>query len=173
MKKILIILTLLLFTPSCWPNWYKPFGRIFRQAPKDGTPGYRLGWIHGCQSGLATNFGANFTIFFYSWSKDPDLVVSSPNIEKLRIKYAEELPINWDNPTEVKKNLNDYKKIFWLGHIFCRHSIVGTYQGAKTIHGTSFDPPIAGDPRLNLNKMHSIGNVWSFHGRGNFNLDYW
>jgi len=170
MKKILIIT--LLFITACGPYWYKPYGKIFKQAPKDGTVGYRMGWIHGCESGLATQFGSAFMMTFYKWKKDPDLSITKPDLNLVRKKYQNKWNINWNDESEIKKNIRHYQKIFWIGHIFCRHSIVGTYQLAKSAHGGNFDPPLPGEQRYNPSS-HSLGNIYSFHGRGNANLTYW
>ena len=79
---------------SCFwvPNWYKPQGYfIFRQAPKEGSPGFKLGWIHGCESGMGTQFGGTMYMTFYTWKKDPDISSSSPDINKIRNRYKKEL----------------------------------------------------------------------------------
>ena len=174
MKKIIILLITLLITSCSNPNWYKPYGKIFKQAPKDGTPGYRTGWMHGCESGLATQFGSAFMMTFYKWKKDPDLSINQPDLELVRKKYEDKWDINWNNPEEIKTNIRHYQKIFWIGHIFCRHSIIGTYQTAADAHGGSFDPTLPGEQRwLNPKMPHNLGNIYSFHGRGNSQLTYW
>lgn len=45
-------------------------GWVFKNIPKDGTPGYKLGWIHGCESGLGTQFGGAIYQSFYTWKRD-------------------------------------------------------------------------------------------------------
>ncbi len=172
MKKIIILLITSFLITSCGPYWYKPYGKIFTHAPKDGTPGYRMGWMHGCESGLATQFGSAIMMTFYKWKKDPDLSIAKPDLNLIRKKYEDKWDINWDDPKEIQNNIRHYKKIFWLGHIFCRHSVVGTYQTAKDSQGKSFDPPLAGEQRYKP-QAHSLGNVYSFHGRGNMNLHFW
>ncbi|MDA0901883.1 MAG: hypothetical protein O3B09_00535 [Proteobacteria bacterium] len=174
--KTIIILILPIILTGCYDNWYKPHGYSFKHAPKTGSPGFKLGFKHGCESGFANNFGGTFYMTFYSWSKDRDLVIENPDIEKLRKRYEKEMPINWDDPEEVKKNVNDYKKVFWQAHRFCRHSVLGTHHASGTMEqGGSWEPTLPGQERYSPGgpKAHTIGNVWSFRGRGNSNLTYW
>ena len=172
MKKISIIIIITLLTSSCGPYWYKPYGKIFKQAPKDGTPGYQMGWMHGCESGMATQFGSAIMMAFYKWKKDPDLSIARPDINLIKLKYEDRWEIDWNNPEEIQRNIRHYKKIFWVAHLFCRHAIIGTYQTAKSAHGKSFDPPLPGDQRYKPG-AHSLGNVYSFHGRGDMSLSLW
>lgn len=160
MNKIIIIFTLI-FLNSCVANWYKPMGyRVFKQMPKGGSPGFELGWIHGCQSGLGSQFGGSFYMSFYSWSRDPDISSSTPNIDVIRNRYKKELKkINWNNPEEIKKNFDDYNKIFWSAHIFCRHSILGTLQSA------GMTPPLPSQQRYDPS-AHNIGSIWKINGKG-------
>ena len=161
-----------LFTASCGPYWYKPYGKIFKQVPKDGTPGYRQGWMDGCESGLATQFGSGFMMTFYKWKKDPLLSQDKPDLNLVRAKYEDKWDIDWNNKSEISDNARHYKKIFWISHIFCRHSIVGTYQTAQDAYGGSMDPPLPGEERYNPG-AHSLGNIWSFHGRGSSTPSLW
>ena len=176
-KIISAILTIMLLISSCgYDNWYKPHGWTFKQAPKEGTPGFKLGWKHGCESGFGTQFGGQFYMAFYKWERDSDLIVQNPDIQKIRAKYAKELPINWNNPAEIKKNLSDYKNVFWHAHAFCRHSALGTHHTSGTLEqGGSWEPTLPGSVRYSPggSEAHTIGNVWSFRGRGNSNLSYW
>lgn len=134
--------------------------RVFRQMPKDGSPGYRLGWRHGCESGLGNQFGGAFYMTFYTWIKDVDIVSSNPNIERIRKRYGKQLKgINWNDPDDIAKNFNDYKTIFWSAHIFCRHSILGTLQQA------GMEPPLPSTTRYDPG-AHSIGNIWKINGKG-------
>jgi len=179
-KIIAILASISFLAASCsYANWYKPHGYTFKQVPKDGTPGLKLGWKHGCESGFSTQFGGTFYMTFYGWKRDPELLTKNPDINKLKVKYQKELPINWDNPQEVKKNLSDYRKIFWNTHNFCRHSALGTHHNSGTLaQDGKWEPPLAGQMRyapmdLGKSKSHTIGNVWSFQGRGNSHLTYW
>lgn len=157
--RIILIATLLL--GSCTPNWYKPMGyRAFRHMPKGGSPGFELGWIHGCQSGLGTQFGGAFYMSFYTWSRDPDITSVNPNIPKIRERYKKELKdVNWDDPQDIKKNFSDYNTIFWRSHIFCRHSVLGTLQSA------GMDPPLPSEARYNP-AAHNLGSIWKLDGKG-------
>ncbi len=174
MKNFIKIISVLifLFTSSCGPYWYKPYGKIFKQAPKDGTPGYRTGWMHGCESGLSTQFGSAIMMTFYKWKKDPLLSVANPDLNLVRAKYEKEWKINWNNPSEIKDNIRNYKTVFWIGHIFCRHAILGTYQLAGDAYGGSMDPTLAGDQRYQPGG-HNLGNIYSFQGRGNMQPSLW
>ena len=80
-KKFTSIILLFLTLNSCSPYWYKPMGFIFNHVPKEGSPGFRLGWMHGCESGLGTQFGGAIYQSFYSWKRDPDIASS----KKLKI----------------------------------------------------------------------------------------
>lgn len=159
-KSILIIYSIFFLT-SCVHNWYKPQGYMtFKKMPKGGTPGFELGWIHGCESGLGTQFGGSIYQSFYTWHRDPDITSSTPNIPLIRERYKKELKkVNWDDPIEVKKNFSDYNSIFWGSHYFCRQMILGTVQSAD------MTAPVAGQTRWDLQK-HSLGSVWKLNARG-------
>jgi hypothetical protein len=146
---------------ACAPNWYKPMGQmLFSYMPKDGSPGFKLGWIHGCQSGLGSQFAGAFYMTFYTWSRDPDITSSNPNIQVIRERYKKELKdINWDNPAEVKKNFSDYNTIFWGAHSFCRHSALGILQTARMA------PTLPGDERFDPG-AHNLGSIWRITGKG-------
>lgn len=160
LKKFITIL-LILFSTSCVKNWYKPYGyRIFSKMPSGGTPGFNLGWIHGCESGLGTQFSPGIYMSFYGWSKDPDIASSNPDVNKIRQRYKKELKnINWNSEADIKKNFSDYNTIFWGAHAFCRHSMLQTAQMAD------MTPPLPGETRYDPAK-HSIGNVWKLNARG-------
>jgi hypothetical protein len=159
-KKLLTIFLIFSLT-NCVPNWYKPMGyRVFRKMPKEGSPGFKLGWIHGCESGLGTQFGGSFFMSFYSWHRDPDIVAAFPDIPKIRARYKKELKgIDWNNKKEVKKNFDDYNAIFWGAHYFCRQTVLGSLQSA------SMNPTLPGEERYDPG-AHSVGNVWKLNGRG-------
>jgi hypothetical protein len=159
--KIISNILLVILLSSCVPNWYKPMGyRAFSRMPKEGTPGFRLGWLHGCESGLGTQFGGGIYQSFYTWKRDPDITSSNPDITKIRTRYKEELRgINWDNLSDVQKNFSDYNTIFWGAHYFCRQFVLGTLQSA------TMNPTLPGDERYNPGS-ESIGNIWKLNGRG-------
>ena len=166
MHKKIFTFFLICFLANCsTPNWYKPYGYfLFSQMPKGGTPGFRLGWIHGCESGLGSQFGGVFYMSFYSWRRDADIVSVDPNVTKIRIRYRKELRgINWDDPAEVKKNFSDYNTIFWGAHAFCRHSVLGALQTA------TMDPALPGATRYDMS-AHSIGNVFKITGKSDTRL---
>ena len=133
---------------------------LFRQLPKGGSPGFNLGWNHGCESGLGSQFAGALYMSFYTWKRDVDIAMSNPDIAKIRARYKKELKdINWDNIDDVKKNFNDYNTIFWGAHAFCRHSALGILQTAD------MTPSIPGDERFIVGK-HNIGNMWKINGKG-------
>ena len=135
---------------------------MFRKMPKGGTPGYNLGWIHGCQSGLGSQFGGEFMQFFYSWSRDPDITSSKPNIALIKNRYKKELKdINWNDPADIKLNFEDYNLTFWNAHFFCRQTILGSLQ----MGGLEMSPLLPGEHRHELGK-HSVGNIWKLNGKG-------
>lgn len=160
LKKILLLIFTQILVSCSTPNWYKPYGyQLFSQMPKGGTPGFQLGWIHGCESGLGSHFAGNFYMSFYTWKRDVDIALSDPNIPKIRARYKKELRnVNWDNPAEVKKNLSDYNTIFWGAHAFCRHTALGVLQTA------AMNPALPGAERYNM-MAHSIGNVFKITAR--------
>jgi hypothetical protein len=159
--KIILLLSFFLITSCSVPNWYKPQGYIlFRQMPEGGSPGFNLGWIHGCESGLGSQFGGAIKMTFYTWSKDPDIASSNPDIPKIRKRYKKELKdINWDDIAEVKKNFSDYNTIFWGAHSFCRHSTLQIEQAA------GYEPPLPGDERYDPG-AHNLGTIWKLNGKG-------
>lgn len=160
MKRKISVFFLLLILCSCYPNWYKPMGKVFKNAPKNGSPGFRLGWIHGCESGLSTQFGGAIYQSFYTWKRDPDITSSEPDYDKIRKRYRKELKdIDWNNINDIKKNFSDYNTIFWGGHIFCRQAVIGMLISAD------MKPPVADDERYNP-MAHSLGNIWKMTGRG-------
>ncbi|MFT5702787.1 MAG: hypothetical protein ACI9TO_000138 [Rickettsiales bacterium] len=169
-KKIFII-SLIIFTASCGRFWYKPYGKIFDLMPKGGSPGFELGWAHGCESGLGTQFGGAVYQSFYAWKKDPEIskAVQTPeDIAIIRGRYVNEkiAHINWNNPNEVGKNFSDYKTVFWQAHIFCRHSVLGQLQMSDMV------PPVAGDVRYDPGAS-GIGNIYKIDGKGDARLSYW
>ncbi len=128
--------------------------------PKNGSPGFKLGWIHGCESGLGSQFGGAIGMSFYTWHKDPDIASSNPNIPEIKKRYPEELKdINWDDLSDIKKNFSDYNTIFWGAHSFCRHSRHGLLQTA------GMTAPLPGETRYDP-MAHSVGNIWKIDGKG-------
>lgn len=164
MIKKFFIIALILFLPSCNKYWYKPMNYLFNKMPKDGSPGFKLGWEHGCHSGLGSQFGGAFYMTMYTWKKDPDIMSSNPDIKKIRNRYKKELKdVDWNNPADIKKNFSDYKKIFWGAHIFCRHSVLGLLQTA------GMDPSLPGKTRYDPG-AHSLRNVWNLQGKGDVRI---
>ena len=153
MKKLFIII-LLLFTSCNYKNWYKPMGRIFNTMPKGGTHGFDLGWIHGCESGLATQFGGEAYKMFYAWKKDPDIISVNPNFEAVKKRYKTELKnINWNDQKEVTKNFSDYKKIHSIAYFYCRQTVLGTVQSA------GMTPDLPGSNQSIQPFGHNVWNV--------------
>jgi hypothetical protein len=167
-KKICII-SLIFALIGCTPNWYKPMGwRTFRNMPKRGSPGFKLGWIHGCQSGLGTQFAGAFYMTFYTWSRDVDITSVdplaitpfSPDVIKIRKRYKKELKnVNWNDPAAIKKNFSDYNTIFWTAHYFCRQFAHGTLQASN------MTPSLPGEERYDPS-AHNLGSIWRINGRG-------
>lgn len=154
-----LLLSFLILIGCNVPNWYKPYGySTFKHLPKNTSPGFALGWIHGCQSGMGTQFGGAFYQTFYTWSRDPDITSTSPNYQTIKSRYRKELSkVNWSSREDVKNNFDDYNKIFWKAHIFCRHTVLGTLQNA------GFNPSLPGEERFSFSK-HSLGSIWSISG---------
>ena len=170
LKNNVIIFFVLILTSCSTPNWYKPSGyRIFSQMPKGGTPGYNLGWIHGCTSGAGTQFGGAIYITAYKWSRDVDITSSTPNIPVIKERYKKELAgVNWNDPADIKKNFDDYNMVFWDAHLFCRQTILGTIQSA------TMNAPKPGEVRYDPG-IHSIANIWKINGKGDtrWATGYW
>jgi len=162
-KKIFNIFLLTIFLSSCaTKNWYKPRGYLlFSMKPKGGSPGYSLGWDHGCESGAGTQFGGSFFVSFYKWKKDPDIASTRPDIEKIRRKYGnkELKDINWNDPKDIKRNFADYNLVFWDAHFLCRQVTLGTLQMA------GMDPSLPGGVRYDPT-AHHIGSIYSITSKG-------
>ena len=169
MKKIkFYYLFLFILISACGPYWYKPYGRLFTRLPKGGTPGFNLGWNHGCESGLATQFGGAFYMAFYSWRKDPDIVSSNPNINRIRDRYRNELrKVNWNDIAEVNINLKDYNSAFGLSYNYCRHSALGILQTA------GMTPTLASDDMRFTPGAHNLGSIYKIDGKGDSRLSLW
>ncbi len=166
MKKILFLILISFIFSSCSvKNWYKPRGYLlFSMRPKGGSPGYSLGWDHGCESGAGTQFGGAFFKTFYTWKKDPDIALSRPDVEKIRRRYPKELKdINWNDPEDVKRNFKDYNLVFWDAHFLCRQVVLGTLQMG------GLEPNLPGDARYKP-EAHHIGNVYSITDKGDARL---
>ena len=166
LKKLSTII-LIIFLTSCADNWYKPMGQVmFKEMPKGGSPGFELGWKHGCESGLGTAFANGFYMAFYTWHRDVDITSSKPNLDVIRKRYKKELKkVNWKDSRDIDKNFNDYNTIFWSAHAFCRHSVVGIQQTAGTA------PKLPGDSRYDpSDKGNTIGGVWNLNGRGDVRI---
>lgn len=133
--------------------------------PKGGSPGYDLGWIHGCQSGAGSQFGGSFFKSFYTWARDPDLTTTKPDIAKIRKRYgSKELKkVNWNDPVDIKKNLADYNAVFWDAHFACRQIVLGTLQMA------GMDPVLPGKVRYDPG-AHNLGSVYRLNGKGDVRL---
>lgn len=165
--KLLISLFLVVIISSCGPFWYKPYGRIFTHMPKGGTPGFQLGWRHGCESGLGTQFGNGFYMFFYTWKRDPDISSVNPDVEKIRKRYRKELAeVNWTNTNEIKKNFSDYNIIFWSAHAYCRHSVLGELQMGGV------EPPLPDTPRFTPGE-YNLGTIYKIDGKGDARWNLW
>lgn len=162
LKKVFNVLLLVTFLSSCsTPNWYKPRGYLlFSMMPKGGSPGYSLGWIHGCQSGAGTQFGGSFFLSSYKWSKDPDITSVRGDREVIRKRYPKRLKdINWNDEVDIKRNFSDYRLVFWDAHFLCRQVVLGTLQmGGMT-------PNLPGEARYNP-ADHHIGNIYSITSKG-------
>lgn len=165
MKKYRIIPFLIIILSCSTPNWYKPMGyMIFSMMPKGGSPGFNLGWMHGCESGLGSQFGGAFYMTFYTWKRDPDITSSKPDINKIKQRYKKELKdINWNNDQEVKKNFADYNMVFWDAHYFCRQTVLGTLQTA------GMNPALPGGVRYDP-AAHSIGSIYKINAKGDARL---
>jgi hypothetical protein len=158
--KIILCFLFSLILTSCSKYWYKPMGWVFNHVPKEGSPGFKLGWLHGCESGLGTQFGGAIYQSFYTWKRDPDIASANPDYNVIRKRYKKELRgVNWRDIKDIKKNLSDYNTIFWGGHYFCRQVIIGTLQTADMA------PPVADEERYNP-MAHSLGNIFKMTGKG-------
>ena len=159
----IIIITLFLFCSSCSKFWYKPYGKVFNLGPKKGSPGFKLGWEHGCISGLGSQFGGAVMMTFYTWTKDVQIAkrVQTPqDIEDIKNRYPQELKdINWNNPQEVTKNFNDYKTVFWNAHGYCHGMILGALQNA------TMNPTIPGQTRY-VPGSDNLNSIYRIDGRG-------
>jgi len=161
-QKIFIIASFLLIS-DCSKYWYKPYGKVFNLGPKKGTPGFKLGWEHGCISGLGSQFSGAIMMTFYTWTKDVQIAkaVQTPqDIDDIRNRYPKELDgVNWNNPEEVQKNFNDYKFVFWGAHTYCHQMIFGNLQNANMA------APIPGQARF-VPGADNLNSIYKIDGRG-------
>jgi hypothetical protein len=158
--KIILCFLISLALSSCSKYWYKPMGWVFNHVPKEGSPGFKLGWLHGCESGLGTQFGGAIYQSFYTWKRDPEIASANPDYNLIRKRYQKELKkVNWRDIQDIKKNFSDYNTIFWGAHSFCRQVIIGTLQTADMA------PPVADEERFNP-MAHSLGNIFKMTGKG-------
>jgi len=131
---------------------------LFSQMPKGGSPGYNLGWTHGCQSGLSTQFAGAIGATFYQWSRDPDITSTNPNIPAIKERYSKELKdVNWNDPADIKRNFSDYNLVFWDAHGFCRQTALGTLRSSLG------NPPLPGETRYDPS-AHHIGGIYNIGG---------
>lgn len=159
MKKLKFLYLILILT-SCSTNrhWYKPNGYLFTMMPKGGSPGYNLGWIHGCQSGLGTQFAGSVGMTFYTWSRDVDIVSTKPNIKAVQERYKKELKdVNWNDSADIKRNFSDYNLVFFDAYNFCRQTALGTLRASVG------NPPIPGDVRYDPSDSN-VGDIWKIGG---------
>lgn len=99
-------------------------------------------------------------MYFYTWSRDPDITSVNPDINKIRRRYKKEFAgVDWNNRDNINKNFGDYNTIFWNAHSFCHASILGVLQMAE------MRPSLSGDERYDPG-YEPIGKVWSLHGKG-------
>lgn len=120
--------------------------------------GYNLGWKHGCQSGLATQFSGAIGMTFYQWSRDPDITSVNPNIPAIRERYPEEFGgVNWGDPVDIRRNFSDYNLVFWDAHAFCRQTALGSLRSSIG------NPPIPSETRYipqNIGDIYGIGGPY-------------
>ena len=154
-----VFIVALLTSCSSSSHWYKPNGYLFTMMPKGGSPGYNLGWVHGCQSGLATQFAGAIGMTFYQWSRDIDITSTKPNIGSVKERYAnkELKDVNWNDPSDIKRNFSDYNLVFFDAYNFCRQTALGTVRASVG------NPPIPGQTRYDPGSAN-IGNVWKMGG---------
>jgi len=139
-------------------HWWKPNGYLFSMMPKGGSPGYNLGWLHGCQSGLGTQFAGSVGMTFYTWSRDVDITSSKPNIEAIKKRYGDKdlKDVNWDDQANVKQNLSDYNLVFFDAYNFCRQTALGS------LRATIGNPPLPGEVRYHPSDSN-IGDIWNLN----------
>ena len=163
---ILLKLSLIIITTSCNDSWYKPGAHLLDNGPKTGSPGFLLGWRHGCESGISGSFTGNMFMYFWDYKRDPELMRKDLNTELLKEKYAKELPINWNDSEEVKKMISDYKQPFWSAHAYCRH------YGIQTLQMSDMAPANPKEARYVLGS-HNVGSIWRLDARGDNRLTFW
>ncbi len=165
-----IIFVFLLSNCAGSPYWYAPNGYLFKMMPKGGSPGYNLGWKHGCESGLGTQFAGALSMSFFTWHRDIDIVSSKPNIPAVKERYKKELKdVNWSDPADVKRNFSDYNLVFFDAYNFCRQTALGS------LRATTINPPLPGGTRYDPGGQN-IADVWKLDGAYDSrigNTGYW
>ncbi len=141
------------------PYWYKPNGYLFTMMPKGGSPGYNLGWVQGCYSGLGTQFAGAIGMTFYTWSRDVDITSSKPNIEAIRQRYGnKELKgVNWNDQKDIKQNFSDYNLVFFDAYNFCRQTALGSLRASGE------NPPVPSQVRYDPSQAN-VGDIWKLDG---------
>ena len=165
-----LLIILLLSSASCIGNWYKPGSRVFKHVPKDGSDGLKAGWMDGCESGLATSFGGNMYMSFYSWKRDHTLIANQIDYASIYKRYGDKWKnINWNNKDSIDKSIKDYNLIFWRAHIFCRHFVLQNLNAAGgKVPGVGTDTV-----GINFQRHLNIGDVFSLHGNKKSFLSAW
>lgn len=157
MKKIVYIIFISLALTSCAfnRNWYKPNGYLFDMMPKGGSPGYNLGWMQGCYSGLGTQFSGAIGMTFYTWSRDVDITSVKPNIQAIKERYPKDLKdVNWNDPADIRRNFADYNLVFFDAYNFCRQTALGS------LRATVGNPPVRDQVRYHPSDAN-VGDIWN------------
>jgi hypothetical protein len=143
MLKTLLITLLITLTSACnltKDNLFAPNKKLFKMLP-EGPADYQLGWLDGCETGMATGFATDYYRYFYKFKKDIDM---------------------------IKSGNKRYLRAWPAAMIYCRHYALGTLReatmqpllpgtgyppipfGGETLFGTVFSPKNQGAIGLSL-----------------------
>jgi hypothetical protein len=151
MKNKIALITIIIITlSSCTltkENIFAPNKRVFKAMPQDAHPDFKMGWMHGCETGLATGFTNDFYKMFYGFNK---------NVEMVRSENAQ------------------YSRGWYTAMRYCRHFGVGTLKEAgmaPSLPGKGYRSVL---PLLGENGGHSIfGSVLHPKSFGAMGLSNW
>ena len=158
-KKYVIFVLAIITSCSSSSHWWKPNGYLFTMMPKGGSPGFNLGWVHGCQSGLGTQFAGAIGMTFYTWSRDVDITSTKPNIQAIRERYGKKelKDVNWNDPKDIKQNFSDYNLVFFDAYNFCRQTALGSLRASIG------NPPLPNQTRYDPSDSN-VGDIWKLDG---------
>lgn len=98
--RIILLLSLGLATSSCNLSSESMFApRPFRMGdPPDGNPEFKLGWKHGCNTGMST-MATSYYKSFYRFNQDPEMITNQDYYKAWKdgYTYCRQYMFKWTN----------------------------------------------------------------------------